>query len=130
MRYPHMILPLLIMMGGIVGPSQSFASEPQSRTETVCTIGMVEGETGQTCDVPIPANCTVANYPGYDEPWAEVDKGGRISCRFDDKKTDWKNKIAGTCGKCTTKQCTARFSVKFNCIGNVPPSSPQNPRLR
>jgi len=130
MRYPNIIILILIMTGGLVAPSFTSASEPISRTETVCTIGMLEGDTGRTCDVPIPDNCTVANYPGYDEPWAEVDKGGRISCKFDDKKTDWKTKITGTCGKCITKQCTARFSVKFNCTENVPPASPHNPRIR
>ncbi|MCZ6799176.1 MAG: hypothetical protein O7F12_01680 [Nitrospirae bacterium] len=130
MRYPNIIILILIMTGGLVAPSFTSASEPISRTETVCTIGMLEGDTGRTCDVPIPDNCTVANYPGYDEPWAEVDKGGRISCTFDDKKTDWKTKITGTCGKCITKQCTARFSVKFNCTENVPPASPHNPRIR
>ena len=75
-------------------------------------------------------NVFILNNPGFEEPSAEVDKGGRISCKFDDTKTDWETKITGTCGTCITKQCTARFSVKFNCTENVPPASPQNPRLR
>ena len=74
----------------------SFAeSDPLSRTESICNLGMVKGENDRGCDVPIPAGCTVAKFPGYSEPWADVSKGGRISCQFDEQKTDWKSKIVG-----------------------------------
>lgn len=105
-------------------------ADPQSRTESACTIGMIKDESGKSCEVPMPNSCTVATYPGFSEPWAEIDKGGRIECEFDQKKTDWKKHIVGSCGKCETPQCTARFMVKFNCSGNVPPASPKNPRVK
>jgi len=129
-RRPNIITIFLILISGIILTSAALANDPKSRTEKVCSIGMVKGDTGRTCNVPIPSGCTVANYPGYDDPWAEVDKGGRISCKFDDQKTDWKTNITGTCGKCTTEQCTARFTVKFNCQENMAPSIPQNLRNR
>ena len=54
---------------------------------------MVKGEQGRTCEVPIPSGCTVANFPGYDDPWIDVSKGGKTSCAIDEEKTDWKTKI-------------------------------------
>ena len=100
-------------------------SDPQSRTESICNIGMVKGETTKSCQVPIPAGCQVAQFPGYDEPWIDASKGGGTSCQFDEKKTDWKTTITGTCQKCTTEQCSGRFSVMFNCSDNIPPANPQ-----
>jgi len=106
------------------------AAEPQSRTESNCTIGMLKGEKKATCHVPILNGCTVAQFPGYDEPWAEATKGGATSCQFDAKKTDWKTSIVGTCEACKTDQCTGRFTVMFNCTDNVPPASPAFPQRK
>jgi hypothetical protein len=104
------------------------AAESQSRTESNCTIGMVKGDKKATCHVPILNGCTVAQFPGYDEPWAEATKGGATSCQFDAKKTDWKTSIVGTCEACKTDQCTGRFTVMFNCADNVPSASPAFPQ--
>lgn len=104
------------------------AAESQSRTESNCTIGMAKGEKKAECHVPILNGCTVAQFPGYDEPWAEASKGGATSCQFDAEKTDWKTSIVGTCQACKTEQCTGRFTVMFNCTGNVPPASPASPQ--
>lgn len=118
------VIPMFI---GVLLWAASFSfADPQSRTESICTLGMVKGDSNHSCEVPILNGCTVATYPGFDEPWAEVDKGGRISCKFDKKKTDWKTSIVGTCDKCQTPQCSARFRVKFNCSGNIPPANPKD----
>ncbi len=106
------------------------AVEAQSRTESNCTIGMAKGETKAECHVPILNGCTVAQFPGYDEPWAEATKGGATSCQFDAKKTDWKTSIVGTCEACKTDQCTGRFTVMFNCADNVPSASPAIPQQK
>ncbi len=103
------------------------AVESLSRTETNCTIGMAKGKTKAECQVPIPNGCTVAQFPGYDEPWAEATKGGATSCQFDTEKTDWKTSIWGTCQACKTDHCTGRFTVMFNCLDNIPPANPGNP---
>ena len=104
------------------------AAESQSRTESNCTIGMAKGETKAECHVPILNGCTVAQFPGYEEPWAEATKGGATSCQFDTKKTDWKTSIVGACEACKTDQCTGRFTVMFNCADNVPSASPAFPQ--
>ena len=106
------------------------AAESQSRTESNCTIGMVKGDKKAECHVPIIDGCTVAQFPGYDEPWAEASKGGATSCQFNEKKTDWKTSIVGTCQACKTEQCTGRFTVMFNCSGNVPSVSPAFPQQK
>ena len=108
----------------------SVGAESQSRTESNCTVGMVKGEKTAECHVPIIDGCTVAQFPGYDEPWAEASKGGATSCQFDEKKTDWKTSIVGTCQACKTEQCTGRFTVMFNCSGNVPSVSPALPQQK
>jgi hypothetical protein len=105
-------------------------AESQSRTESNCTIGMAKGEKMAECHVPILNGCTVAQFPGYDEPWAEATKGGATSCQFDAKKTDWKTSIVGTCEACKTDQCTGRFTVMFNCADNVPSASPALPQQK
>jgi len=100
-------------------------SDPLARTESNCNFGMVKGEQSKSCHVPIPNQCTVAQYPGLAEPWAEVSKGGRTTCQFDRAQTDWKTTIVGTCQSCTTDQCSARFSVMFNCPTPTAPSNSQ-----
>lgn len=113
---------LFVMLLGVA------VADPLSRTESICNLGMVKGEDSKSCSVPIPADCSVANFPGYDEPWADVSKAGRTSCQFDTQQTDWKTKIIGSCGACTSDQCSGRFSVMFNCTQNIPPANPQQPK--
>ncbi len=129
LKYGYIALGLSIC--GIVSfTAVAEATESQSRTETNCTIGMAKGDAQAECQVPIPSGCTVAQFPGYDQPWADVSKGGRTSCTFDKKRTDWKTSIIGTCTSCQTEQCTGRFMVMFNCSDNVPPANPGSPHQR
>ena len=100
-------------------------ADPVARTESICNLGMVKGETQKSCRVSIPADCSVANFPGYDEPWVDVSKAGRTSCQIDTQQTDWKTIIVGTCGECTSDQCSGRFSVMLNCTHNIPPANPE-----
>jgi hypothetical protein len=111
----------------IVFSSKVQAADSLSRTESNCTIGMAKGDTKAECRVPIPNGCTVAQFPGYPEPWADISKGGGTSCEFDQKHTDWKTSIIGTCKACKTEQCTGRFIVMFNCADNIPPASQASP---
>ena len=84
-------------------------------TEKFCNFGMAKGEAQHSCDVPFPAGCAVAHIPGTNQPMSTISKGGATSCRFDEKKTDWKTKITGTCTRCRSRQCSARFNVMFDC---------------
>ena len=119
----------LLLLNGIERTMDSAgAAESQSRTESNCTIGMAKGQKKAECAVPILNGCTVAQFPGYDEPWAEASKGGATSCKFDTEKTNWKTSIVGTCEACKTEQCTGRFTVMFNCADNVPSASPAFPQ--
>jgi hypothetical protein len=90
-------------------------SEFPATTEQACSFGMAKGEPSHTCQVPIPAGCLVAHAPGTSKPWTTISKGGKTMCRFDEKQTDWKTKIIGTCGRCTTAQCSVQFIVRFDC---------------
>lgn len=123
-----LFLGFLLMNGTWTIVDHAGAAESQSRTESNCTIGMAKGGKKAECHVPILNGCTVAQFPGYDEPWAEATKGGATSCQFDTKKTDWKTSIVGTCEACKTEQCTGRFTVMFNCADNVPPANPAFPQ--
>ena len=95
--------------------SAQMPSEFPATTEQACSFGMAKGEPSHTCQVPIPAGCLVAHAPGTSKPWTTISKGGKTSCRFDEKQTDWKTKITGTCGRCTTTQCSVQFIVRFDC---------------
>lgn len=90
-------------------------SEFPATTEQACSFGMAKGEPSHACRVPIPAGCLVANAPGTNKPWTTISKGGKTFCRFDEKHTDWKTKITGTCGRCNTAQCSVQFIVRFDC---------------
>jgi hypothetical protein len=70
----------------------------------------------------------VAHFPGTTRPWSNVSKGGITTCRFDEKNTDWKTRITGTCDKCKTAQCSARFGVMFDCSAHLPPPTTQATR--
>ena len=121
-------LGLLFGMLLMVHPTNPvMAGESQSRTESNCTIGMAKGDKRAECQVPIPSGCTVAQFPGYEEPWSDISKGGDTSCQFDEKKTNWTTSILGTCSTCKTDQCTGRFIVMFNCSGIVPPANLGSP---
>jgi hypothetical protein len=91
--------------------------DPGATTELSCSFGMAKGEAGQTCQVPFPQGCLVAQIPGTQKPWATVSKGGATRCKFDEKTTDWKTRITGVCSRCTSPQCSAQFHVRFNCSG-------------
>ncbi|HEY3197339.1 MAG TPA: hypothetical protein VGJ57_04950 [Nitrospirales bacterium] len=94
--------------------AQSLGRDTQ--TSSSCQIGAIKkGATGTQCDVPIPPTCTVATNIATKTHWSDIQKSGGISCRFDPKKTDWKTRIAGSCGKCEARQCTAKFTVYFDC---------------
>jgi len=110
------VMSTFIFLVGLGSGSSSLAA-PQA--ESNCTIGMVKGEQGRTCEVPIPDGCTTAKIPGFDQPWADISKGGATTCQFDEQKTDWKTTITGSCGPCTTDNCSAQFIVKFNCAGGT-----------
>ena len=99
--------------------AQSLGRDTQ--TSTSCQIGAIKkGATGAQCDVPIPPACKVATNASTKTRWTDVEKSGGISCRFDPKKTDWKTRIAGSCGKCEARQCTAKFTVYFDCPQPAP----------
>ena len=112
----------LILAIDLLAPESSFAapapsplSESVATTEFNCSFGMGKGEIAQSCQVPIPTGCVVANFPGSTRPWTSISKGGNTLCTFDDKATDWKTRITGTCGKCKTGHCSVQFIVKFDC---------------
>jgi len=99
--------------------AQSLGRDTQ--TSSSCQIGAIKkGATGTECDVPIPPACTVATNVATKTHWSDIQKSGGISCRFDPKKTDWKTRIAGSCGRCEARQCTAKFTVYFDCPQPVP----------
>ena len=111
-------LSLLAVFG--VAPTEVTAQpmdDPGATTELSCSFGMAKGESGQTCQVPFPQGCLVAHIPGTKKHWSTISKGGTTVCKFDDKTTDWKTRITGVCGRCTSSQCSAQFHVRFNCSG-------------
>lgn len=103
-------LGFVILGSGAAAP----AEDSTPTTESICNFGMVKGQS-RACQVPIPANCVVANFPGTTKPWTNISKGGGTACGFNENVTDWKTRITGSCGRCTTGQCSARFSVMFDC---------------
>jgi hypothetical protein len=109
----------LLLFGLLLSqPSETKAQAPSefpATTEQTCSFGMAKGEPSQHCQVPIPTGCLVANMPGTNKPWTTISKGGKTFCRFDEKQTDWKTKITGTCGRCSTGHCSVQFIVRFDC---------------
>ena len=109
----------LLLLGFLLAqPSEANAQAPTgfpATTEQACSFGMAKGEPSQHCQVPIPAGCLVANTPGTNKPWTTISKGGKTFCRFDEKQTDWKTRITGTCGRCSTGHCSVQFIVRFDC---------------
>ena len=90
-------------------------SESTATTEQVCSFGMAKGEASQSCQVPFPTGCLVANVPGTDKPWTTISRGGKTFCRFDEKSTDWKTKITGSCSRCKSDHCSVQFIVRYDC---------------
>jgi len=89
--------------------------ESTATTEQSCSFGMAKGEASQSCHVPFPTGCVVADIPGTDKPWTTISKGGKTFCRFDDATTDWKTRITGSCSRCKSDHCSVQFSVRFDC---------------
>ncbi len=110
---------LLLMLIGLwnlpEGVRAQTLSESTATTEQSCSFGMAKGEASQSCHVPFPTGCLVANSPDTDKPWTTISKGGKTFCRFDDKATDWKTKITGSCGRCKSDHCSVQFIVRFDC---------------
>ncbi len=125
--FPIAAAPVLALF--LLSPAFSQPFGGTATTESVCNFGMAKDEASRTCTVPIPSGCEVATFPGTDKPWTNVSKGGHTTCRFDERNTDWKTRITGTCEQCKTRQCSARFSVMFNCSGQgkSQPYTPQTP---
>jgi len=127
MRSSHMTRVLMLSVAvlgaaGLTIPDPSSAapappplSDSTATTEFNCSFGMAKGEAAQSCQVPIPPGCVVAQFPGTAKPWTNISKGGNTQCRFDDRQTDWKTRITGTCGKCKSGHCSVQFIVKFDC---------------
>lgn len=108
----YLALPLIMLI------SSSQAQEMEdagATTELSCSFAMDKDETGRPCQVPFPEGCQVAMIPGTTQPWTTISKGGRLQCRFDEKETNWKTKITGTCGQCQSVHCSVKFSVRFMC---------------
>lgn len=112
---------ILLLLGGtalwvlLAPPVVSALDAPAPTTESSCNFGMAKGDLARSCRVPIPPGCVVAQLPGTTRPWSNLSKGGTTACRFDGKETDWKTRITGTCTRCASAQCTARFGVMLNC---------------
>jgi hypothetical protein len=114
---------LLLMLVGLWSLSEEISAqymdESHATTEQSCSFGMAKGEASQSCRVPFPAGCLVADVPGSDKPWTTISTGGKTFCRFDEKATDWKTKIIGSCSRCKSDHCSAQFTVRFDCSSQV-----------
>src|SRR5688572_24665465 len=114
----HWYFLLLILIGPWSHVEAAHAQpvdDSHATTEQSCSFGMAQGEAVQRCDVPFPIGCLVASIPGTEKPWTTISKGGKTSCRFDDKFTDWKTKITGSCSRCKSDHCSVQFSVRYDC---------------
>jgi hypothetical protein len=102
-----------------IGATVSADAQPLGRdtqTSSSCQIGNIKkGVGGKQCDVPIPPSCKVAINASTNTHWAGIERSGGLSCRYDNKLTDWKTRITGTCGTCQARQCSAKFIVYFDC---------------
>ena len=103
----------------VVGTASQADAQPlgrQTQTTSYCQVSNIKkGVSGKQCDVPIPKTCKVAINQATKMNWADIEKSPGISCRFDDRLTDWKTRITGTCGTCQGRQCNAKFTVYFDC---------------
>lgn len=115
LRAPAVILGLGLSLILLNLSAASPLGDSTATTEFSCNFGMAKGEAKQSCNVPVPNGCVVAHFPGTTRPWSNISKGGVTTCRFNEKETDWKTRITGTCERCTSPQCSARFGVMFDC---------------
>jgi hypothetical protein len=107
---------MFISISGLSGAVHAqILDDSHATTEQACSFGMAKGEASQTCHVPFPPDCLVANRPGTEKPWTTISKGGKTLCRFDDRATDWKTKITGSCDRCKSDHCSVQFIVRFDC---------------
>jgi len=117
MRPARCLLTGLVLLA--IGVTVSADAQPLGRdtqTSSSCQIGNIKkGIGGKQCEVPIPKSCKVAINTATQTHWADIEKSGGLSCRFDDKLTDWKTRITGTCRTCQARQCNAKFTVYFDC---------------
>ncbi|MFO0774298.1 MAG: hypothetical protein U0172_06510 [Nitrospiraceae bacterium] len=112
-------LGLLLPWGLDASPALAQAPEDSHvTTERFCSFMMAKGEASQECEVPMLKGCKVALFPATTTPWTTINRGGRTTCHFDPKRTDWRTRIIGACGKCETEQCSASFHVKLDCAPN------------
>lgn len=117
MRSARLLLTSLVLLA--ISAAIQADAQPlgrQTQTSSACQVANIKkGVSGKQCDVPIPPSCKVAVNAATKLRWANIEKAPGISCRFDDKLTDWKTRITGTCGTCTGRQCNAKFIVYFDC---------------
>jgi len=117
------------LLAGILSASTQADAQNLGRdtqTSGSCQIGGIKkGASGSQCNVGIPRACKVATNVVTKTYWTDIEKSGGISCRFNPKLTDWKTRITGSCGKCEARQCTAKFTVYFDC-----PQPPTGPKTR
>jgi hypothetical protein len=102
-----------------IGAAMQADAQPlgrQTQTSSSCQVANIKkGVSGKQCDVPIPKTCKVAVNQATKMNWTDIEKSPGISCRFDDKLSDWKTRITGTCDTCQGRQCNAKFTVYFDC---------------
>ena len=114
---------LLLMFIGLWSVADKAHAQPMddsyATTEQSCSFGMEKGEASQRCHIPFPTGCLVAHVPGADKPWTTISKGGNTFCRFDEKASDWKTRITGSCTHCKSDHCSVQFVVRFNCSNQV-----------
>jgi hypothetical protein len=91
------------------------AGESGPTTELSCNFGMAKDQHSGSCSIAVPQGCMVATFPGTTKPWSSISKGGNTVCQFDAKATDWKTRVVGSCNRCKTVQCSARFSIMTQC---------------
>jgi len=116
---PHPRQILVALVGLAIGATVSADAQTLGRdtqTSSSCQIGNIKkGVGGRQCEVPIPQSCKVAINAATNTHWTDIEKSGGLSCRFDSKLTDWKTRITGACGACQARQCSAKFTVYFDC---------------
>jgi len=108
------VFALLLIGAAIQADAQPLGR--QTQTSSSCQIGNIKkGASGKQCDVPIPPSCKVAVNQATKLRWTDIEKSPGISCRFDDKLSDWTTRITGRCDTCQGRQCSAKFTVYFDC---------------
>jgi len=127
MQCIRLIVPsVALLLIGVAVQADAQGLGRDTQTSSSCQIGNIKkGIGGKQCQVPIPKTCKVATNVATKTHFADIEKSGNMSCRFDDKLTDWKTRITGTCGTCQARQCSAKFVVYFDCP--QPDSKPKAP---